>query len=1435
MYDLNACLFDFLVPSNGSFRREFGAINGISEYGAVQEKKFINRKPVFLTDTRSIMLFRSASMVELPKWSVSSNRDEIVVSSADSSNSPSTLSNSIAPVSPLGKGFEFLPRLNSLFYIDSNYRKKKISKHYIKIIEDSPKTIVEKLERFASTLSSSDVQLYTSIVEHSRRSKNFLWLHDPIAVWPDWHEGLLSISPMSPFQDSFTVFGTSSVRLPPRCRSVAPSPVLSPLPISSRDSNSLSPGYCLEYNIADSESDSARVASKPKTGRGLSIITHRKQQSDITTPEKNEVSAASTRISTGHPKMTRSHSDGDLTEYLKGFTDLKGSLELAQHTCNNEIRKILEELQEHVEKSLETEREKNDSKSLNDSISTDDDSSFSSLSSSRINSVLNNSSARLSTQRGRAQTSSTGSLSIIAPKSRKLTLSSSTRSSDGLSKVAKKMTSSSLSNPSISGEANRVASTSSLSTPRGTTSRTKPLMNFFYDNSNASDTSDDDSERKKTINSNRVSSTEKIHRKMKSDSLKLAADLNLNSAKKSNEFLITTLDTHNPFMEAISSIISIAQSILDLDLNSLMNPQTTQQYISDILKLQMIWTQNPSWQLQELVVRLLIVFASVARLAEHFEEDFRSWNHLATNSLVATREKRLKNLKNRRDSQTSSKIDSPLSLLKSAASFSYGAESSDGGDYDSDDYYSLFGSPKRQTSKKNASDNFYHRESLKAFKEAVDEDQSMNVLMELNASGKVTYISPAVQKVFQYSQLDILGSNSLLFLLGTDNESNPFRISAANCVKERPNLEICIDTRRADGMPIKVECHGLVAFDSMGVIQSVVWLIRPVKLGRGDDSPSLLTSEFMSRISETEIIPNVDMALCNICDKSVPAIYFSIHTNACLKVHKTEMDLMLLNDEIKTLRKAFDEKLEVLKLEIYALKNDISHCGSDIQDDQLEKFSKNKLLVEFYEHIYLIGNDTLKSLEQLLTIKIPKQELLGILFDNIFESIEKNPVSDKVFMFSGDTYEFGMEILQLLKSFHTFFDQKRTQTNILIEELLDYLECLDAEHLLTIEIGLQTAAISDPKFEMKEIGGVLVNVPSLDSNNIGKGSVFFQSSPQPSSPLGLTNDLNIQQDSNLQQDFKYHQNLKNLNPSDASKTDSEATLVKRKMIKPSDLRIQTDQEPVEGNVLSRSPSRNTRMVVEDRSIEVDFDTILTPTRSSYRNSILSPTLSITQSSIYSNTPHISTASKSAFTQPSRSLSFSHSNSVQNPPRSNPLQTQIIRTANGGRQLSLNPCGSSSNLTLPRTFSVSSGLSPSSSVSQPSIKDYEIIKPISKGAFGSVFLAKKKISSQYFAIKVLRKADMVAKNQASNIKSERTILTQLDSPYVVKLFSTFQSKNHIYLVMEYLNGGDCAALLKSMGQLDEDWAKQYITEMVEGLSFLHKRDIVHRYFLLWVIF
>ncbi|XP_008802442.1 probable serine/threonine protein kinase IREH1 isoform X2 [Phoenix dactylifera] len=127
----------------------------------------------------------------------------------------------------------------------------------------------------------------------------------------------------------------------------------------------------------------------------------------------------------------------------------------------------------------------------------------------------------------------------------------------------------------------------------------------------------------------------------------------------------------------------------------------------------------------------------------------------------------------------------------------------------------------------------------------------------------------------------------------------------------------------------------------------------------------------------------------------------------------------------------------------------------------------------------------------------------------------------------------------------------------------------------------------------------------------------------------------------------------------------------------------------------------------------------------------------------------------------------------------------------------------------------------------SIDDFEILKPISRGAFGRVFLAKKRTTGDLFAIKVLKKADMIRKNAVESILAERDILITVRNPFVVRFFYSFTSQENLYLVMEYLNGGDLYSLLRNLGCLDEEVARIYIAEVVLALEYLHSLHVVHR--------
>ncbi|XP_028551628.1 probable serine/threonine protein kinase IRE4 isoform X2 [Dendrobium catenatum] len=131
-----------------------------------------------------------------------------------------------------------------------------------------------------------------------------------------------------------------------------------------------------------------------------------------------------------------------------------------------------------------------------------------------------------------------------------------------------------------------------------------------------------------------------------------------------------------------------------------------------------------------------------------------------------------------------------------------------------------------------------------------------------------------------------------------------------------------------------------------------------------------------------------------------------------------------------------------------------------------------------------------------------------------------------------------------------------------------------------------------------------------------------------------------------------------------------------------------------------------------------------------------------------------------------------------------------------------------------------------------IDDFDLIKPISRGAFGRVFLARKRRTGDLFAIKVLKKLDMIRKNDVERILAERNILITVRNPFVatflqVRFYYSFTCRENLYLVMEYLNGGDLYSLLCKVGCLNEDIVRIYMAELVLALDYLHSLGIIHR--------
>ena len=120
-----------------------------------------------------------------------------------------------------------------------------------------------------------------------------------------------------------------------------------------------------------------------------------------------------------------------------------------------------------------------------------------------------------------------------------------------------------------------------------------------------------------------------------------------------------------------------------------------------------------------------------------------------------------------------------------------------------------------------------------------------------------------------------------------------------------------------------------------------------------------------------------------------------------------------------------------------------------------------------------------------------------------------------------------------------------------------------------------------------------------------------------------------------------------------------------------------------------------------------------------------------------------------------------------------------------------------------------------------------LQVIGVGAFGEVCLAKHVQSGSLYAMKILKKSEVLKRNQVAHVKAERDILAEADNEWVVKLFYSFQDKDNLYFVMEYVPGGDLMSLLMKKGFFPEEMARFYIAELVLAIESVHRMGFIHR--------
>ena len=131
-----------------------------------------------------------------------------------------------------------------------------------------------------------------------------------------------------------------------------------------------------------------------------------------------------------------------------------------------------------------------------------------------------------------------------------------------------------------------------------------------------------------------------------------------------------------------------------------------------------------------------------------------------------------------------------------------------------------------------------------------------------------------------------------------------------------------------------------------------------------------------------------------------------------------------------------------------------------------------------------------------------------------------------------------------------------------------------------------------------------------------------------------------------------------------------------------------------------------------------------------------------------------------------------------------------------------------------------------------LSDFEILQTLGTGtryvgSFGRVRLGKEKSTGLYFALKILKKAEILRLKQVDHVMSELTILRQINQPFVVNMHGYTQDNRYLYIVLEYVPGGELFTYLRNVGKLDSDHSRFYAAQITSIFEYLHAKNIIYR--------
>ena len=129
--------------------------------------------------------------------------------------------------------------------------------------------------------------------------------------------------------------------------------------------------------------------------------------------------------------------------------------------------------------------------------------------------------------------------------------------------------------------------------------------------------------------------------------------------------------------------------------------------------------------------------------------------------------------------------------------------------------------------------------------------------------------------------------------------------------------------------------------------------------------------------------------------------------------------------------------------------------------------------------------------------------------------------------------------------------------------------------------------------------------------------------------------------------------------------------------------------------------------------------------------------------------------------------------------------------------------------------------------QLNYNNFEPLKLLGTGSFGRVLLVRFKLNKKLYAMKILHKNQLKLTNQEEHTKTERDLMVKIDNPFLLNIRFAFQDETKLYIVSDFMQGGDMFYHLHSENKFTEKKAKFYLIEIILGLEYLHKNNMIYR--------